>query len=322
MRDYLLTKRKLEFKKIVIEWQSLPKIWKLKFEDGQDMRIWFNKLISLGSHDKYIAEISNILANYNIKILTDIEKEKEFMNIVKKNKRIPERGTLYFCDNVEMYTWYMNYKRNNSEYAKKINKITSEYKDFDLESIWKYIKPEFLLIIKRLKRVPDYGEAILSNYNLDVRTVYEKLEKEDKPRYEQALLHLETYKDKSLSMDDKLKELKLKVKVLGYLPEFKEYTFSDGIDMFTWYTKYKDNLPVIGEHIEPLLNGEHPNKNKLVNVYTIPQFKTKTGESYNININSKEKLDLSDIVSYEQKISNINSKEKLSFTDIKKGISE
>jgi len=333
MKDYLLKKRKLEFIKTVIRWKNLPKVWKARFEDGEDMRIWYNQISKLDSYSEFCEEVESILKNYNVKILTDIEKEKEFLIAIKKYNRIPERGSLYFSDNDDMYTWYMNYKQKNDNYETKIHKYLKGYEDFDLELIWEDIKHEFITIIKRLKRVPDCGEAFLSNHNIDVRVVYEKLKTYDKPLYEKVLLHLETYKDKSLSIEDRIKELQEKIEELGYIPELKEERFSDGIDMFTWYTKYKNNIPSIKEQISPVLKEEHPNKNKLVNIYMIPNFKNNRGTLYNIYVNLGERLDLTDIASYEtlkEKDSTIDikevelpkSNERLSFIDIKKGISE
>lgn len=331
MKDYLLKKRKLEFIKTIIKWKNLPKVWKARFEDGQDMRIWFNQIKTLDSYADFVTEVENILKNYNVKILTDKEKTKEFLSAIKKYNKIPERGSLYFSDNDDMYTWYMNYKRKNGEYERIVHKQLKEYTDFDLEPIWENIKHEFIIIIKRLKRIPEYGEAFLTNYNIDVRVVYEKLKTYDQPFYEKVLIHLETYKDKSLSMDDRIKELKDKIEELGYLPELQEARFSDGTDMFTWYTKYKNNLPLIKEHIEPTIKQEHPNK--IVNIHAIPRFKNKKGTIYNLYINSGERLDLTDISVYEKlkdKNTNISKKEELllkpseeiSFTDIKKGISK
>lgn len=333
MKDYLLKKRKLEFIKTVIRWQNLPKVWKARFEDGEDMRIWFNQISKLDSYTDFCEEVENILKNYNVKILTDIEKEKEFLTAIKKHNRIPERGSLYFSDNDDMYTWYMNYKKKNNKYETTIQNYLKEYEDFDLELIWEDIKHEFITIIKRLKRVPAYGEAFLSNYNIDVRVVYEKLKNYDKPLYEKVLLHLETYKDKSLSIEDRIKELQEKIKELGYIPELQEARFSDGTDMFTWYIKYKNNIPSIKEQILPVVKKEHPNKNKSVNIYMIPNLKNNRGTLYNIYVNSGERLDLTDITSYEdlkEKDSTVDKRgelllkpnEKISFIDIKKGMSK
>ena len=96
--------------------------------------------------------------------------------------------------------------------------------------------------------------------------------------------------------------------------------------MYTWYKKYKDNIPNIKKSIEGLSKEEHPNK--LLNIYMIPKFKTKNSKFYNLYANSGERLDLTDIISYEKPKVNISkemltqTKDKLSFTDIKKGISK
>lgn len=331
MSDCLVKKRKLEFIRTVIRWQNLPKVWKAKFEDGEDMRLWFNKISKLESFADFVTGVENVLKNFNVKILNDKEKEIEFLNAIKKYNQIPERGSLYFSDNSDMYTWYMNYKRNNSEYESIVHNNLTEYRDFDLEPIWEDIKQEFILIIKKLKRVPEYGEAIFSNYDIDVRVVYEKLKTYDTPLYEKVLLHLETYRDKSLSIDDRIKELSTKVEELGYIPDFQEARFSDGTDMFTWYTRYKNNIPAIGKNIESKIQEEQPQKK--VNIYRIPRFKNKNGTFYTLNVNSGERLDLTDITSPEieqEKKSTLEEREtiflkpseEISFTDIKKGISK
>lgn len=328
MKDYLLKKKKLEFIKTVIRWKNLPKVWKAKFDTGEDMRLWFDSISKLEKHKDFTEEVKNVLKNYNVTILTDEEKKKQFLNTVKKYKKIPERGSLYFSDNSDMYSWYMNYKRKDSNYETNIIKYLKEYQEFDLEPIWDTIKHEFITIIKKLKRVPEYGEAIINDYNIDVRVIYEKLETYNKPLYEKVLLHLETYKDKSLSIEDRIKELEIKVQELGYIPELGESRFTDGIDMFTWYTKYKNNFPEIGARVSEYVKTE--NLNKKVNIYMIPNFEN-TSAFYDICVNVGEHLDITDVVSFEslkEKDTTIEKSEsftlkpneEISFIDIKKGI--
>ena len=330
MKDYLIKKKKLEFIKTVIRWQNLPKVWKAKFDTGEDMRLWFDSISKLEKFKDFTEEVKNILKNYNVKILTDDEKKIEFLNTIKKIQRIPERGSLYFSDNSDMYSWYMNYKSTHSNYESKIIKYLKEYQDFDLEPIWHIIKHEFITIIKKLKRVPEYGEAIISDYNIDVRVIYEKIKTYDKPLYEKVLLHLETYKGKSMSIEDRTKELEIKIQELGYIPELGESRFTDGTDMFTWYTKYKNNFPQIGNNIDSLIKEEQPKQNKKVNIYMIPNFEN-TESFYDIYINVGERLDITDVVSFEtlkEKDTTIEKRgsfslkpnEEISFIDIKKGI--
>ena len=127
MKDYLLKKKKLEFIKTVIRWKNLPKVWKAKFDTGEDMRLWFDSISKLEKHKDFTEEVKNVLKNYNVTILTDEEKKKQFLNTVKKYKKIPERGSLYFSDNSDMYSWYMNYKRKDSNYETNIIKYLKEY---------------------------------------------------------------------------------------------------------------------------------------------------------------------------------------------------
>ena len=86
MKDYLLKKKKLEFIKAVIRWENLPKVWKAKFEDGQDMRIWFDHIKNLESSADFVKEVESILKTYDVKILTDKEKIKEFLIAIKNIK--------------------------------------------------------------------------------------------------------------------------------------------------------------------------------------------------------------------------------------------
>lgn len=328
MKDYLLKKKKLEFIRTVIKWQNLPKVWKAKFDTGEDMRLWFESVSKLESYKDFTEEVKKVLKNYNVTILTDDDKEKEFLVVVKKYKKIPERGSMYFSDNSEMNSWYMNHKKKNARYEGKVIKYLKEYQDFDLEPIWPDIKHEFMAIIKKLKRIPEYGEAIINDYNIDVRVIYEKLETYSKPLYEKVLLHLETYKGKTMSIEDRIKELETKIKELGYLPTLGEARFTDGIDMFTWYTKYKNNFPQINEKIGTVEEQEEVTKK--VNIYMIPNFEN-TGKFYDIYINVGERLDISDIVSFEELKTkdktvekrgsfSLKPNEEISFIDIKKGI--
>ena len=101
--------------------------------------------------------------------------------------------------------------------------------------------------------------------------------------------------------------------------------------MFTWYTRYKNNISLIKEHIEPIIKNEKTNKQ--VNIYLIPSFKNKTGTNYSIYVNSGERLDLTDVISYESLLKKdpeidirgeifLKPNEEISFIDIKKGISK
>ena len=296
MSRNLFEKRKLEFIKTVVKEQRLPKVWEFKFADGEDMRVWFNQISKIERFKDFINEVNSILEKFGSKVLTDKEKEIEFLECINNIKHIPLRGEQYFSDNDEMYMWYMNYIKRNRDFETIVYINLPEYIDFDLESIWSLVKQEFISIIKQLKRIPNHGEVILHN-DIDVRVIFDKLATFDKEFYEKLLLHLQTYNKKGLSLEDRIKQLKEAIKTLGYIPELQEVRFSDGTDMFTWYTKYKNNLPGLEEDITSLIHTNKPNKK--LNIYLIPNFKSKGGKFYTICTNVGEKLDLSNIESYE-----------------------
>ena len=140
-------------------------------------------------------------------------------------------------------------------------------------------------------------------------------------------MHLDTYRNKSLSIEDRVKELEIKVSELGYIPELGESRFTDGTDMFTWYTKYKKNFPHIIDEVNKFVKEEPTKK---VNIYTIPTFEN-TGNFYDIYRNVNEHLDITEITSYEElkekdnaiekgETNSLKPNEEISFIDIKKGI--
>ena len=99
-------------------------------------------------------------------------------------------------------------------------------------------------------------------------------------------------------MDERKEEFKEIVLLLGYIPDLQEFRFSDETDMFTWYMRYKEKLPGFEEELEPLITKENPNKK--VNIYLIPNFKSTGGKFYTICTNVGERLDLTNIQTYEE----------------------
>ena len=47
MSKELYDKRKEEFKNYVLDNHVLPRVWKVRFSDNTDMRLWFNKILKL-----------------------------------------------------------------------------------------------------------------------------------------------------------------------------------------------------------------------------------------------------------------------------------
>lgn len=297
MSRELYEKRKLEFIQILRKEKRLPKSWEYRFSDGEDMRIWFDKISKLEQFKVFVNEVNIILDEYHKKVLNDKEREEEFLNCVSTIKRIPLKGESYFSDNKDMFTWYISYKNRNKSFETIVYINLPEYVDFDLVTVWPLIKQEFINVLKTLKRIPEHGEAILQN-DIDVRVVFDKLKNHDPEFYEKLLLHLETYNKKGLSTEDRITELKETISSLGYIPLLQEKRFSDGTDMFTWYMKYKDRILNLETELKSLIRASSPNKN--LNVYLIPNFRNRGGKFYTICTNDGERLDLSNITSFEQ----------------------
>lgn len=297
MSKELFEKRKIEFKNFITIERRMPKVWEVRFSDSEDMRLWFNKISKLENFKDFVNEINIILGKYNLKILSDKEKEQEFMNYIEYNIQIPLYGEAYFSDNDEMRSWYMSYREKNRNFETIVHNNLKEYQELDLASIWSFIKLEFIAIIKKLKRIPNHGEVIIQD-GIDVRVIYDKLESFDPEFTEKLLLHLQTYNSKKLSIDDRIKELLLTISNLGYIPFLQESRFSDGTDMFTWYNRYKNVLPNLDKDIQLKLTKEEPKRK--VNIYLIPNFKNKGGKFYTICTNVGERLDLSNISSFDE----------------------
>lgn len=309
MSKQLFEKRKLEFIGTVAKERRLPKTWEYSFADGEDMRVWFDKISNLDAFKNFVNQINGILSNFDKKILTDKEKEEEFLNCIGTIRRIPQRKEIYFSDNTDMYMWYMEYKRKNQSFETIVYTNLPEYENFDIVSVWSNIKKEFIAVIRTIKKIPDFGKIFLQN-GLDVRLICEKLKTFDPSLYEELLLHIETYNKKSLSKEKRIEELKEVVFVLGYIPTLQEARFSDGTDMFTWYMRKKEEIPNLENEVTSLISRPKPTQK--VNIYLIPSFKSKGGKFYTICTNVGEVLDLSNITSFEEA-------QKLDPTIVKKG---
>lgn len=297
MGKELFEQRKREFMKVITKHQRLPKPREYVFDDHEDMRLWFDKLPKIGQFQDFIDEVNKVLSEYNKKILTDKDREEEFLNCISQIKHIPLQNEKYFSDGKDMNAWYLIYKKRNKSFETIVYINLPEYTEFDLVTVWPLIKQEFINVLKTLKRIPEHGEVILQN-DIDVRVVYEKLKSHDSVFFEKLLLHLQTYNKKGLSIDERISQLIKVVSHLGYIPLLQEARFSDGTDMFTWYMKYKEKLPDLDTELNSLIHKETPNQK--VNIYLIPNFKKSEGKFYTICTNIGERLDLSSITSYEQ----------------------
>ena len=297
MSKELYDKRKEEFKNYVLDNHVLPRVWKVRFSDNTDMRLWFNKILKLDEFKNFINEIDVILNNYDSKILNDIEKEDEFLNYIHSHNQIPLYGQAYFSDNDEMHSWYLSYRNKNRDYETIVHDSLSEYRNLDLAEIWSFIRNEFISIIKILKRIPNHGEFIIRD-GIDVRVIYDKLVAFDPETTEKLLLHLQTYKKNQLSLDDRVSEFLECVSSLGYIPYIQESRFSDGTDMFTWYDKYKNIVTNLENEVSARTSTEPPKRK--VNIYLIPNFRNTGGNFYTVCSNVGERLDLSQVSSFEE----------------------
>lgn len=296
MGKELIEKRKQEFKDIVTREKRLPKIWEFRFSDRDDMRLWFNKISALDKFKDFTDEINTLLNQFGGKLLANKEKEEEFFRCIEKLNRIPKKGEEYFSDGDEMYIWYMRYKKNHPNFEMNVHESLSEYKELDLAEIWTTIREEFVKVIKLMKRIPKHGEVVLQN-GIDVRVIFDKLESFDPSFVEKLMLHLQAYNKNSLTIDERKQQLMDAVSKLGYIPTLQESRFSDGTDMFTWYLRYKEKLTTLEDELNSCINKHVPNRE--VNIYLIPNFKNKGGKFYTICTNVGERLDMSDISSYE-----------------------
>lgn len=295
MSKKLYDKRMKEFINYVKIEHRLPKVWEVSFSDGYDMRLWINGVSTIKEYKGYYNEVVNILNSLGIKMLDDKEKEKEFINYIDNYGQIPMYGDAYFSDNSNMRMWYLSYKDTNKLFERKVRDMLPEYQNFNIVEVWPLLKEEFVSVLSRLKRVPNYGEFI-TNGGLDIRLIYDKLESFDANFIENLLIEIKSSNSK-LSIDDRIHQLLDWISNVGYIPYLQEARFSDGIDMFTWYYKYKDNIPLLREKVYKLV---YKLSTKKVNIYLIPNFRKNGGKFYTICSNEGEKLDLSGVNSFDE----------------------
>ena len=296
MGKELYETRKKEFIDYINRTHNLPVIWESKFSDTADMRLWFNKIRNEKTFKDFVKVVSDNLSKYDVKILSEEEKMQQFLDCVSKINQIPPRGKFYFTDNDEMHSWYISYRKFDSDFERVVRNSLREYQDINIAEVWPDEKESFMKTIISLKRVPEYGVAFLDR-GIDVRAIYDKLETYDYKWLEMFLLHLETHKSKHLSVDDRLEQLRSAVLSLGYIPTIQETRFSDNTDMYTWLERYSKKYPNLVEELNSLVEKEPPKKQ--VNLYLIPSFKPTGGNFYVVASNVGERLDISECLTYE-----------------------
>ena len=298
-------KRMEEFTNYIInKSRMMPKVWQVRFTDGGDMRLWFDKLKNIDQFtnselmDAYKQIMDNI-SSVGIHILNDESRELEFLNYVEKFQRIPMYGDAFFSDNADMNSWYLSYKNDHDLFETEVHNKLPEYQNFHLEEII-FDRDEFVNIMKKLKRVPNHGEFKTAS-GIDVRTIFDKLEDYNPDLRERILLHLETYNKHSLTIDNRVNELITWVSEMGYVPYIGEARFSDGTDMFTWFNRYKKIIPFLENDIQVKIDiYNQPNNN--CNIYFIPMPRKNGGDFYVVCQNVGERLDLSGLSLEEAQI--------------------
>ena len=219
---------------------------------------------------------------------------------------------MFFTDYSDMNAWYMNYKNKHDDFQTKVHSLLSEYREFDICKDWFFVKDEFMEIINELKRIPEHGEVVTQN-GIDVRTIFDKLSTSIPVVAEELLLRISFSKDHHLSFDERKKEFLEAVEELGYVPEIRERRFSDDVDMFTWYVKYRDKIKGLREKVEFLIGKK---KNNNVNVYLIPNYNKNGGKFYTICTNVGEKIDLDGDGIDELLIGIMDGAEETKFTNL------
>ena len=205
---------------------KLPKVWEEQFSDNSDMRLWFNKLYSNNLYKEYCFNIVNILNKYGFKILSDKEKENEFIEYIKKYDEIPSYNNAYFSDNSDMANWYLKYKNNNDEFETNVHNLLSEYNEFDLSCVLFYAKEEFFEVVNKLKRIPSHGEVYTQN-GIDIRVIFDKLSDYEPELAENLLIELSSFSKNKLNIKDRKNQYLDYIRNMGSTPWLQECRFSD-----------------------------------------------------------------------------------------------
>lgn len=245
--------------------KRLPRPWEVYFESGGDMRLWIDAICGLQKYKNYSEEILKCLDSLSIKQLSDKQKEIEFIKYIEIYNIIPEYGVAYFSDNSDMNEWYISYIKYNKSFESQIYNMLPEYQEFDLAEVWSNIKDEFIYIIHTLKRIPNTGERKVS-MGIDVRVIFNKLQTLFPEIAEDLIYDVINKSKKGLPIEEKKKQYLNFVSINEYRPDLQEYRFSDGIDMFTWYTKIEQFYPEFVEQVNELdMNYmiEESNDNKM-----------------------------------------------------------
>ena len=72
--------RKRIFKETIMSIGNLPRTWMFKFEDGEDQRIWFDKLLKTEEYKDYITKGKT--ERLCVKEAVKLAEEKGFKNLI------------------------------------------------------------------------------------------------------------------------------------------------------------------------------------------------------------------------------------------------
>lgn len=244
----LFYQRKKEFIKFIKIKKRLPNMWEMTFTDGEDARIWFDSLLKL-DFDYAKSFVNEIYSIYNIRTLNELEKENEYIEYVRVNSGKLKQGYHYFSDGVDMFKWLYPIKDEKKNFAKFVRNIDMDYYELEMPLYWPRSKKELVDLIKKLKRLPDYGEKVLL-CGLDARALINKLLTYDPDFIETMLLHIESYKTDKMDVNARINAYLMAVENLGYRPFLQECRFIDGTDMYTWINKYERIIPNLKEEID------------------------------------------------------------------------
>lgn len=275
---------------------KLPKVWEEQFSDNSDMRLWFNKLYSNNLYKEYCLNIVNILNKYGFKILSDKEKENEFIEYIKKYDEIPSYNNAFFSDNSDMANWYLKYKNNNDEFETNVHNLLSEYNEFDLSCVLFYAKEEFFEVVNKLKRIPSHGEVYTQN-GIDIRVIFDKLSDYEPELAENLLIELSSFSKNKLNIKDRKNQYLDYIRNMGSTPWLQECRFSDGVDMYTWYEKYKNRIDGFEEEVNELISKKKVSK---VNLYLLYDSLEDGNISYTICTNEGIELNLDFISNFNE----------------------
>lgn len=189
-------------------------------------------------------------------------RKSEFIETIIKEKKLPKVWEFHFSDGEDMGLWYNQISKFN-QFQDFINEVNELLKNLDIKTLNdKEREEEFLVYIKKLKRVPVKNEIYFSD-NIDMYTWYIKYRINNK-KFE-TIVHnnLPEYQELDLAEIWSLvkQEFITILKKLKRVPNHGEVILQNGIDVRTIYDKLETYDPVFFEKL--LLHLQTYNKKGL-----------------------------------------------------------